>query len=397
MNIPDQSNNPMEAMEWPLRKFAAPEFVFGQGARQLAGRYAHNLGIRKALVVSDPGVRAAGWCEEVCHSLRQEHIEIEIFSEVQANPRDLQVEQGAALFSQSRCDALVAVGGGSPMDCAKGIGIQATHHRSILEFEGVDRVDLPGPPMICIPTTAGSAADVSQFAIITHTAEQRKIAIVSKMIIPDVALIDPQTTTTMNAELTAHTGMDALVHAFEASVSNSSSPMTDLHAFEAVRLVASSLHAAVDRPLDLQARGRMMLGSTYAGLAFSNASLGIVHAMAHALGGLLDLQHGLCNALLLQAAVAFNFDAAPDRYAHLAALLQPELRGTSGPAARDALIQAIGDFAARAGIQPGLGRLGVTREAIPALVDKAYHDPCLATNPKPPTPDDLRHLYESLL
>lgn len=387
----------MGMLEWPLRKFAAPEYVFGQGARHLAGRYAHNLGIRKALVVSDSGVRDAGWTEEVCQSLRQEHIEVEEFSGVQPNPRDHQVEEGSSLFLQSRCDALVAVGGGSPMDCAKGISIQATHHRSILEFEGVDRVELPGPPMICIPTTAGSAADVSQFAIITHTAQQRKIAIVSKMIIPDVALLDPETTTTMGPELTAHTGMDALVHAFEAYVSNSSSPMTDLNALEAVWLILSSLHTAVDKPHDLQARGRMMLGSLYAGLAFSNASLGIVHAMAHALGGVLDLAHGLCNALLFQAAVKFNFDAAAPRYEHLATLFEPGLDGVHGPAARDALVEAIGAFAARAGIQPGLGRLGVTREAIPALVNNAYHDPCLATNPRPPTPDDLRQLYESLL
>src|SRR5690349_14591294 len=223
--------------ELDLRKFVVPEFVFGVGARYLAGRYARNFGARKVLVVSDPGVIRAGWTAQVLDSLRDEDIPYIIFSEVTPNPRGSEVMTGVQVYQREGCNLIVAVGGGSPMDCAKGIGIASANRKDVFEFEGVDQVPLPGPPLICIPTTAGSSADVSQFAIITHLERKVKIAIISKMVVPDVALIDPMTTITLDAELTASTGMDALVHGIEAFVSNANSPMTDLHALEAIRLV----------------------------------------------------------------------------------------------------------------------------------------------------------------
>ncbi len=193
------------------------------------------------------------------------------------------------------------------MDCAKGIGIVSTNRKNILDIEGIDNVPIPGPPLICIPTTSGTSADVSQFAIINDTVEKRKIAIISKTVVPDVALIDPLTTLTMPAYLTACTGIDALVHAVEAYVSTANSPLLDLHALEAVRLVCTNLPQVLAAPTDLELRGKMTLASLQAGLAFSNASLGAVHAMAHSLGGLLDLPHGECNALLLDHVVNFNY------------------------------------------------------------------------------------------
>ena len=208
-----------------LRKFLAPEFVFGQNASLLAGRYAANLGCKKLLLVSDPGVSAAGWTALVERSLGEYGLKSQIFLEVSENPRDHQVMAGAELYLAKGCDMLLAVGGGSPMDCAKGIGIVVGNGGNILDFEGADNVPLPGPPLICVPTTAGSSADVSQFAIINDTVRKVKIAIVSKVLVPDVALIDPLLSTTMSPELTANTGLDALTHAVEAYVSNASSPM----------------------------------------------------------------------------------------------------------------------------------------------------------------------------
>ena len=169
------------------------------------------------------------------------------------------------------------------MDCAKGIGIVSSNNRHILEFEGIDEVPIPGPPLICILTTAGTSADVSQFAIIFDTQRKVKFAIISNTMVPDVALIDPEPTQTMSTELTANTGRDALTHAFEVYVSNASSPLTDLHALQAVRLISQNLVDAVQNPARIESRINMMQANLFAGLAFSNASLGLVHAMAHSL------------------------------------------------------------------------------------------------------------------
>ena len=272
-----------------LRKFVAPEFLFGPGALDLVSQYARNFGANKVLVVTDSGVISAGWAGKVMEALESAGIPGVIFSDVTPNPRSEEVMAGVEFYRDQECDVIVAVGGGSPMDCAKGIGIVNTNRKSILEFEGIDNVGKPGPPLICIPTTAGTSADVSQFAIINNLPKRVKMAIISKTVVPDVALIDPATTVTMDLYLTACTGLDALVHAIEAFVSSANSPVTDLHALEAIRIIPSTLLDVIAHPDDVELRAKMMLGSLEAGLAFSNASLGAVHAMAHSLGGVLDL------------------------------------------------------------------------------------------------------------
>jgi alcohol dehydrogenase class IV len=229
-------NNALE-----LRKFVAPEFIFGSGARLLVGRYAKNFGARKVLIVTDSDVMAVGLVDPVFEALKNEGIDYEIYSDIKPNPTALQVSEGSKVYLDENCNFIVAVGGGSPMDCAKAIGIVSSNNKEVYEFEGVDKVLIPSPPLICIPTTAGSAADVSQFAIITDDDRKLKMAIVSKTVVPDVALIDPETTLTMDKSLTICTGFDVLSHAVEAFASNASSPITDLHALEAIRLVAKNL------------------------------------------------------------------------------------------------------------------------------------------------------------
>jgi alcohol dehydrogenase class IV len=274
-----------------LRKFVAPEFVFGLDARRLVGRYAQNVGARKVLLVTDRELyTGTPWVEEAVATLVAADVPCVVFDRVSPNPRSAEVMAGAACYARERCNAVVAVGGGSVMDCAKGIGIVCSNGGSVLDFEGVDRIARPMPPLICIPTTSGTASEVSQFSIILDETRRTKIAIVSKAAVPDVGLVDPATTTTMDPYLTACTGMDALTHAVEAFVSNASSPITDLHALEAIRLIHEALPAVIAEPGDMLWRGRMMLGSLEAGLAFSNAILGAVHAMVvHAQDGLCDL------------------------------------------------------------------------------------------------------------
>ena len=245
---------------------------------------------------------------------------------------------GAEFYRSEGCNVIVAVGGGSPMDCAKGIGIVAAHGRSILEFEGVDRLRVPSPPLILIPTTAGTSADVSQFVIISNQDERMKFSVVSKAVVPDVSLIDPETTLTMDPFLSACTGIDALVHAIEAFVSTGHGPLTDPHALEAMRLIDGNLVQMIANPGDIALREKIMLGSMQAGLAFSNAILGAVHAMSHSLGGYLDLPHGLCNAALVEHVVAFNYSAAPERFKVIAETFGIDCRGLTQGQVRQRLV-----------------------------------------------------------
>ncbi|CAG1769131.1 partial alcohol dehydrogenase, partial [uncultured bacterium] len=317
-----------------------------------------------------------------------------VFDRVSPNPRVEEVMHGAEVFLTEGCDVIVAVGGGSVIDCAKGLGIVSTNHQTVRTFEGVDNVPEPGPPLIAIPTTAGTSADVSQFAIIADMQERLKFAIISKTVVPDVALVDPLTTVTMDPYLTACTGMDALVHAIEAYVSEAHSPVYDLHALEAIRLITRHLQTAIEQPDDLDARAGMMLGSLEAGLAFSNASLGAVHAMAHSLGGYLDMPHGECNALLLEHVVAFNYDAAPERYAAIATALGIP-PGLTGPSTVRASIRArINEMRTTARIAGSLAGRGLKSADIPVLAEKAVKDPCLVTNPRRALKRDLEVIYE---
>ncbi|HEY3297359.1 MAG TPA: alcohol dehydrogenase-like regulatory protein ErcA [Armatimonadota bacterium] len=388
---------PRDDHEWELRKFVAPEFVFGTGARHLAGQYAKNFGARKVLVVSDSGVIRAGWTGEVISSLEDKKLPHTVFSAITANPKDHEVMAGAALFHAANCDSIVAIGGGSAMDCAKGIGIVSTSNRHILEFKGVDEVAFPTPPLICIPTTAGSSADVSQFAIITDTQRNLKIAIASKAIVPDVALIDPETLTTMYPELTADTGMDAFVHAVEAYVSNAHSPVTDLFALESIQLLTEYLAAAKDDPENVELRGKTMLASLDAGLAFSNASLGMVHAMAHSLGGFLGTSHGENNAALLPHVMAFNFDAVPGRYRTIGAAMGLDMEHSSDDQAKSMLVERVNRLAKSVGLDITIGHLGVRPQDIPLLAENAMNDPCMVTNPRRPSRHEVEALYEQAL
>jgi alcohol dehydrogenase class IV len=381
-----------------LRKFVAPEFVFGEGAAALVGRYARNLGAERVLLVTDPGVIEAGWADAAAASLREHGHKVTTFSDVSPNPRDGESMAGAEVYRRNDCNAIVAVGGGSPMDCAKGIGIVVTNDRHVLEFEGVDNVGRPGPPLICLPTTSGSSADVSQFAIILDSARKVKIAIVSKAVVPDASLLDPELTSTMSPDLTANTGLDALTHAIEAYVSNASSPVTDLFALEAIRFVKAHLARAIDDPLNMDARGGMQLGSLYAGLAFSNAILGAVHALSHSLGGLLDLPHGKCNAILLDHVIAHNFEAEPERYSAVGAALGADIMpGMNLAEQRDAVIDAVRSFKADVGVTETLSSLGVTREDLRGLAEFALADPCMATNPSALTTEEVMEIYAQAL
>lgn len=380
-----------------LRKFVVPEVIFGVGAIELAGQYAVNLGARKVLIVTDPGVIEAGWLKPVIKSIENHSLPYEVFQEVHNNPRDYDVMAGASVYLGSGCNVLLALGGGSPLDCAKGIGIVSTNNRSIGDFEGVDRVNCAIPPLICIPTTAGSSADVSQFSIIADSMRKTKMAIVSKTLVPDVALIDPATLTTMPSYLTACTGMDALCHAIEAFVSSACSPLTNLHALKAVELIFKYLPLAVHQPDNLEYRSQTMLGSLLAGMAFSNAILGAVHAMAHSLGGRFDLAHGECNAILLKPVMAYNFPVCREAYEQIAEAMGLSLANLTASERETLILETIDSFRKQLGVTNNLRDVGVTEADIPVLAKHALVDPCLATNPRVATLEDLEEIFRHAL
>lgn len=382
---------------YEMRKFVVPEFIFGAGARHRVGDYARHFSARRVLIVSDPGVIAAGWLKEVQDDLEKVGIPWVVFQALTPNPKDHEVMAGALLYAREHCDFIVAVGGGSVVDCAKGIGIVHSNRCDITAFEGVDRVNIPGPPLICIPTTAGAAADVSQFCIICNTPGRYKMAIISKSMVPDVSLVDPETTLTMNPYLTACTGLDALTHAIEAYVSTASSPIVDLHALAAIKLLWHNIETAVSQPTLMPARENMVLGSLQAGIAFSNASLGAVHALAHPLGGYLDLPHGECNALLLEHVIRFNAATAPERYQQIAEAMGIDPRGLSPREMVGRITDAILARRTRLGVLGSLETRGVRAADIPELASHAVKDACLVTNPRRATINDIKVIYGEAL
>lgn len=380
-----------------LRKFVIPEFVLGKDALRLAGQYANNFGAKKVLLVSDHGVIDSGWTKKVQLSLDKAGLRYRLFSDLSSNPKDTEVMAGAEEYNRISSDLIIAVGGGSVIDCAKGIGIIVNNKGHIRQFDGVDKITIPSPPLICIPTTAGSSADISQFAIITDTSRKIKFAIISKAIVPDIALIDPVTTTTMSADQTAFTGMDALVHAIESFVSNANSSITDLNALEAIRLIKTNLPDAIRYPLDMNYRDLMMSSSLFAGIAFSNASLGLVHSMSHSLGGYYDLPQGECNSILLEYVVDFNFDYASERYFRIAEALGLDLIGLSFAQKKTMIIENLIKFRKDVGITNSLSDLGVQKKDIPILAKNAYNDAFIVTNPREPTVQDIENIYEKAL
>ena len=373
------------------RKFVVPEVIVGYESSLLIGQYLKHFGAKKAMIVTDKGITAQKWFPQILASIKTAGLNFIIFDDVSSNPKDFEAMLGAELFLAEDCDSIVAIGGGSPMDCAKCISIVSTNGGHVLDYVGVDEIRLPGPPLLCIPTTAGTAADVSQFAIITDTHEHIKKAIISKKVVPDLALIDPQPLMTMDPYLTACTGMDALTHGIEAYVSSAAGALTDVHALKAIETVFHALPKAVLPERSLEVMHDMMMGSLHAGFAFSNASLGAVHACAHSLGGTLDLPHGECNSILLERVIDINYDFAKKRYDKIAALM-----GVTEGDIKTGLIKKISSLREAVGIPELIAFDRPSEEIIDTMTHGALGDPCMVTNPKPLTYEEVRDIYAKL-
>jgi alcohol dehydrogenase len=292
---------------------------------------------------------------------------------------------------------IISLGGGSSHDCGKGVGIVATNGGRIHDYEGVDKSSKSMPPFIAINTTAGTASEMTRFCIITDTSRKVKMAIVDWRTTPNLAINDPLLMMGMPPALTAATGMDALTHAVEAYVSIIATPVTDACALKAIELIAKNLRAAVANGQDMVARDAMAYAEYLAGMAFNNASLGHVHAMAHQLGGFYDLPHGVCNAILLPAVERFNMIAKMDRFVDIAVAMGEVVTGMSKRAAAEKALEAIKTLSKDVGIPSGLTELGVKEKDLKTMAENAQKDACGLTNPRCPTLNDVIEIYRSAL
>ena len=380
-----------------LRKFVIPEIIIGVDARLLIGRYISHFNAKKPMIVTAKDIKDWEWFHETIEQIRPHVEKLFFFDDITPNPKDTEAMLGAELFLSLDCDLIIAIGGGSAIDCAKCISIVASNGGNILDYEGVDEVLMPGPPLICIPTTAGSSADVSQFAIIKDTSSDIKRAIISKKVVPDLALIDPIPLMSMDPYLTACTAMDALTHAIEAYVSNTHSALTDVHALESIDLINQAIESSITPTRTVEIMFQLMLGSLQAGLAFSNASLGAVHAMSHSMGGLLDLPHGECNSILLEHIIRINFDTVPERYRDIAKQLGLSVDNVSNFLLLEMIIDRIASIRSSLNIPASIKVAGLSEQTVDYLVANALNDPCMVTNPRILTKEEVRSIYGRVL
>ncbi|MDC7689189.1 L-threonine dehydrogenase [Vogesella indigofera] len=377
--------------------FIPPVNLIGDGCLNDAMQAIRGYGFRHALIVTDAGLARAGVAAKVAALLQEQDIEATIFSGAQPNPTVANVEAGLALLRDKGCDCVISLGGGSPHDCAKGIALVATNGGHIADYEGVDKSAKPQLPLIAINTTAGTASEMTRFCIITDQARHIKMAIVDRNVTPILSVNDASLMLAKPAALTAATGMDALTHAIEAYVSTAATPITDACALQAVRLIAANLRTAVRNGQDLHAREQMAYAQFLAGMAFNNASLGYVHAMAHQLGGFYDLPHGVCNALLLPHVEAFNASVAAGRLADVAAAMGEDVAALDAAAAAECCLAAIRRLAADIDIPASLSQLGVQEADIPLLAANALKDACGLTNPRPASQAEIEAIFRQAL
>lgn len=387
----------------PVEFFMPPITVIGSGAIQELPERVVSILSSKPLLVTDKGMTKIGVTQQIIDILKNGGIDCVVYDETVPNPTDVNVAEGLALYQSSGCDCIISLGGGSAHDCGKGIGLVATNGGTIHDYEGVDKSHKRMPGFIAINTTAGTASEMTRFCIITDSKRKVKMAIVDRRVTPRIAMDDPDLMVGLPPHLTAATGMDALTHAVEAFVSTSATHMTDANAEKAITLICKYLRRAVGNGRNIEAREAMCYAQYQAGMAFNNAGLGYVHAMAHQLGGYLNLPHGECNAILLPYVCEYNMIAAMDQFATMAKLFGVEETVRTQREAALAVIQAIRDLMQDIGIPPTLTALakkyGKTFDAsdFPIMADNAMKDACAATNPRKMRKEDIIAIYQAIV
>lgn len=377
----------IDFFEFQLR----PRVLYRPGLVREIGKELARLQVRRAFIVADAGVERAGLLDAVRDGLAG-HVElVGVYTDVPANSSVSAVERGAARARAANADVIVAVGGGSPIDTAKAMRILLSENGSLLDHQGYNLIERPLMPMVAVPTTAGTGSEVTAWAVIRDEDAGVKVSFSSPFLAPDLAVLDPEMTLTLPPQLTAATGMDALTHAIESFVGQNSNPITDSLALQAIDMISNNLRAAVHSGRDIDARGNMLIASCIAGVAFSSGGgcLGIVHAIAHAVGGVFEVHHGTANSIILPHGMRFNSVAVPNRYSRIARAMGVNAGGRPEQDVIEDGVAAVAQLAADCGLPLRLRDVGVPEEALPAIADAALGDAAIFTNPRPATADDV--------
>ena len=379
-------------------KFAIPPVIItGPGASEQVGKEAKKLSVKKALLVTTDEIAKLGYTEKIAASLEIEGIDCFIFDKVTPDPTVQNVQDGLALYQDKGCDIIIGLGGGSSIDCGKGIAISVTNSEKLVDYMGVDRIPKPSAPLIAIPTTAGTGSEVTKVTIITDTDRNVKMMMSSPFLLPRVALVDPILSLTTPPSLTAAVGVDALTHAIEAYISKRAQPITDAVALAAVRLIAKNLREAWADGRNLEARNQMMIAATMAGMAFSNSSVALVHGMARPIGAYFHIHHGLSNAVILLEVMKFSLPNAVERYAHIAEAMGEKCNNKTSYDQAEMAVCAIQHLLEDLQI-PRLGELGIDKEQFQSVIEQMSEDALAsgspANNPRPATKEQIITIYQ---
>lgn len=380
--------------------FRMPVTIYGRGASDRIGIELKAHGASKVFLVTDRVLWNLGILTRIINSLKSEGLEVERYDDLPTEPTTDFISEGTRRFVESGANMILAVGGGTPIDTAKGVSVMATNPGTISDYMGTSSIKNPGIPLVAVPTTAGTGSEVTIFAVITDTKTDVKMLIASPYLMPIIAVIDPLLTVTMPKWLTAATGLDALTHAIEAYVSVKAQPMTDLLALSAIRLLMAKLPLAWEDSNDLDAREKNMLAAYQAGLAFGNSSVALVHGMSRPIGAYFHVAHGVSNAILLGPVTEFSISGNPRRYAEIAAAMGENVTGLSDMDAASAAVKAVKALVNYLEV-PSLRDLGIDRfrfmEAIPQMIESAITSGSPDNNPRIATKEEMADIYEQII
>ena len=379
--------------------FRAPKtLLVGRGSIQQIGIEVAKLNASKVLIITDQTIRKVGLIDLVTKPLEKQKIQYDMIDEIQQEPPFENLEEIHNKIQDQGYDVYIGVGGGSVLDSTKVLALMPHNHENIRNWIGTDKVKHPGIPTILVPTTSGTGSEVTCNAIFTDQEDQVKKGIVSPYLLPAVAIVDAELTFTVPPAVTAATGMDALVHAIESYTSVHATDLTDGIALQAIRLIASSLRAAVYNPHDVKAKENMAMGSLMAGISFGNAGVGAVHALAYPLGGKFHVPHGIANSMLLSHVMKFNVVAKLDKFKEIAVAMGENVAGLSTREAAFQAIAAMENLATDLKIPASLKEVGVTASDIPTLAREASQiDRLLRNNPRKLTLEEIEQIYEHAL
>lgn len=371
--------------------------IMGRGCINNIGEHLKPLGFKKALLVTDKFLSRSPILTKVTETLDKLGIDYVVFDAVKPNPSVQNVENGLAILKQENCDFILSLVGGSPQDAASAIGILATNGGKIQDYEGVQKSTEKSLPVVAVNTTAGTSAEITQNYVITDESRGVKMIMIDKNSLATMSINDPELMLEKPAALTAATGMDSLTHAIEAMVAKGNYTVTNVAAEGAIKLIFENLPTAVHDGHNIEARENMVFAIFLAGMAFNNAGLGYVHSMAHQLGGLYDLPHGVCNAILLPVVERANAKVVPDRFRRIAEVVGLDITGKSDDECADYVIEKIKALSKEVGIPPKVSDLGVTELDFDKLADHALLDACTGANPYLPTKEETIEMFKEVL